>query len=300
MATAPAPTCPACGAVAEPADRFCEACGTAFGDHRSVDLGSLAGVSDKGHRHDRNEDAMAVAVTRTPTGLASIAVVCDGVSTSDRPDEASRTAADVAAEVAATGLRAGVASDDALRQAALAADEAVRELAGNSDNAPATTLVAAVATAAHVSVCWIGDSRAYWLPADDPMSARLLTRDDSLAGELAAVGVLTEAEALVSEHAHVVTRWLGADAEEPEPHVVTVEPATPGILLLCSDGLWNYLPDATGLHHLALPTALSDLAGAAEALLAFALDSGGHDNTTVVLAAVPPVASDASSPGDST
>jgi serine/threonine protein phosphatase PrpC len=257
-------------------------------DHRHIDLGVLAGVTDKGHRHHQNEDAMALTVVQTPTGPMSIAAVCDGVSTSERPDQASQIAANVAAQVVAAALRAGVASEDALLKAALAADVAVRDLAGNSGNAPATTLVVGVVSSAHISVCWLGDSRAYWLPADDALSAQLLTRDDSLAEELAAVGVLTEAEATVSPHAHVVTRWLGADAGAPEPHVVNLEPAVPGILLLCSDGLWNYQPDAAGLHRLALPTALDDLPGAADALLAFALQSGGHDNTTVVLAAFPP------------
>jgi len=300
MATPSSPTCAACGAVAEFADKFCEACGAAFADHRHVDLGGLAGVTDTGHRHDRNEDAMALTVAQTPTGVASIAVVCDGVSTSERPDEASHTAAGAAAESMAAALRAGVAGEEALRQAVLAADAAVRGLAGDSDNAPATTIVAGVVSADQISVCWIGDSRAYWLPAIDAPSALLLTRDDSLAEELVSVGVLTEAEAYASQHAHVVTRWLGADADSPEPHIVSVRPSTPGFLLLCSDGLWNYQPDPEGLHRLALPAALTDLGAAADALLTFALDSGGQDNTTVVLAAAPPVPRDTPDPGGNT
>lgn len=283
-----AAACSACGEEAAPADKFCEACGGALGDHHQLDLGTLAGVSDKGHRHHSNEDAMALMVMQTPAGPASLAVVCDGVSSSERPGEASQTAADVAAEVLSSALRAGVASEEALLTAALAADSAVRELAGDSDNAPATTLVAGVATAAQISVCWIGDSRAYWLPADDALTARLLTQDDSVAGELAAVGILTEAEALASPQAHVVTRWLGADADAPAPHSATFEPSAPGFLLLCSDGLWNYLPDADALRRVALPAARTGLASAANALLTFALDAGGQDNITVVVSAVPP------------
>jgi serine/threonine protein phosphatase PrpC len=260
----------------------------ALADRRHIDLGVLAGVTDKGCRHPSNEDAMTLDVAPTSAGPASLAVVCDGVSTSDRPGEAAQTAADTAAEVLARALRAGVAGEDALLTAALAADSAVRELAGNSVNAPATTFVAGVATRGQVSVCWLGDSRAYWLPADDALGARQLTQDDSVASELAAVGVLTEAEALVSPHAHVVTRWLGADADTPAPHIVSFEPADPGILLLCSDGLWNYAPDPDALRRLALPAALADLPGAANALLRFALEAGGHDNITVVLIAVPP------------
>lgn len=232
---------------------------------------------------------MALALAETPAGLASLAVVCDGVSTSTRPDEASQIAALTAVNVLAEALLTGVASEDALRTAAVSADAAVRDLGGDSVNAPATTFVASVATAAAVSVCWIGDSRAYWLPADDGLAAQLLTRDDSLAAELAAGGALTEAEALTSPHAHVLTRWLGADADTIEPHTAAIQPPGPGVVLLCSDGLWNYEPTAEGLRRLARANLFPDLADAADALVAFALEAGGHDNVTVVLSAVPPL-----------
>ena len=231
---------------------------------------------------------MALALAETPSGLASFAVVCDGVSTSARPDQASQTAAERALTVLAEALQAGVGSEDALLTAALSADAAVRDLGEGSVSAPATTFVAGVVTAAAVTVCWIGDSRAYWLPADDGLAAQLLTRDDSLARELAAAGALTEAEVLTSPHAHVLTRWLGTDAEKIDPHVAAIQPMSPGVLLLCSDGLWNSRA-AEGLRRLARPTPFPGLAGAADALVAFALDSGGHDNVTVVLSAVPPL-----------
>ena len=60
------------------------------------------------------------------------------------------------------------------------------------------------------------------------------------------------------------------------------------MLLLCSDGLWNYQPEAAGLAGLALPGALTDPLGAATALVTFALEAGGADNITVVLAPFPP------------
>src|SRR2546429_7509589 len=62
-------------------------------DHAEVDLGPAAGVSDRGLRHHRNEDAMALAAEQAPDGPAVVAVVCDGVSSSARPDGASPGAA---------------------------------------------------------------------------------------------------------------------------------------------------------------------------------------------------------------
>src|SRR5256714_15257453 len=80
-------------------------------DHAEVALGPAAGVSDRGLRHHRNEDAMALAAEQAPDGPAVVAVVCDGVSSSARPDEASQVAAQaglpilVAAGQAGGGLR---------------------------------------------------------------------------------------------------------------------------------------------------------------------------------------------------
>ena len=76
-------------------------------DHAEVDLGPAAGVSDRGLRHHRNEDAMALAAEQAPDGPAVVAVVCDGVSSSAHPDEASQAAAQAALEVLVAAVRAG-------------------------------------------------------------------------------------------------------------------------------------------------------------------------------------------------
>jgi serine/threonine protein phosphatase PrpC len=106
---------------------------------------------------------------------------------------------------------------------------------------------------------------------------------------MVAAGLLSETDALASPHGHVVTRWIGADLSDQTPHVVRFEPPGPGALLLCSDGLWNYQPEAAKLAELALPAALGDPLGAARSLVKFALDAGGADNVTAVLAPHPPV-----------
>ncbi len=49
------------------------------------DLGQVAGVSDRGLRHSRNEDAMHFAVAETDAGPVAVAIVCDGVSSAPRP-----------------------------------------------------------------------------------------------------------------------------------------------------------------------------------------------------------------------
>ena len=288
--TAECPVCsvdPAVPSGAISAEGYCESCGRKVPsgrDHCELDLGLLAGVTDRGLRHSRNEDAMALATTGTPAGPVAIAVVCDGVSTSPRPDDASLAAAQVATRTLLTSARRGDDPAEASCTAVRSAHQALSRLS-SPGQAPSATYVSAVIGSDAVTVCWLGDSRAYWLAAGS--GAARLTTDDSMAEEMIAQGTLAEADAMASPQAHVITRWLGADLPEPRPHVVRFVPPGPGVVLVCSDGLWNYQPEAAGLAGLALPAALTDPLGTATSLVRFALDAGGIDNVTVVLAPFP-------------
>jgi serine/threonine protein phosphatase PrpC len=107
---------------------------------------------------------------------------------------------------------------------------------------------------------------------------------------MVSAGLVSEDAAMALPGAHVVTGWVGASSPGAPPHVATFTPPGPGALLLCSDGLWNYQPEAAGLAGLALPEALTDPLGTAAELVEFALRAGGSDNITVVLAPFPPAA----------
>jgi serine/threonine protein phosphatase PrpC len=242
-------------------------------DHQEIDLRLIAGVTDRGLRHRQNEDAMELAVVPAADGPVLVAVVCDGVSTSIRPAEASLAAAQAAAEVLRTAAQDGTDLTEASSAAVRSAESAVASLAESPGGVGSATFVSAVITSSAATLCWLGDSRAYWLGAPAP---------ESPAPETA------QRLTLSSPHAHVVTRWVGADPGEATPHVVTFEPPGPGVLMLCSDGLWNYQPDAGKLAELALPAALTNPLGAAQALVTFAIEAGGRDNITVVLAPFPP------------
>jgi serine/threonine protein phosphatase PrpC len=279
--------CPICR---EPApavtDRFCEVCGARLhppsgdvADRVEVDLADLAGISDRGHVHLRNEDAMALG-RRPEAGAATTlaAVVCDGVSTVRRPELASRTAAAVALDA----LLAAAPDTTGMVAAVAAAADAVSRLAPGVPDAPSCTLVAALVDTATgtITIGWVGDSRAYWLA--DNGEARLLTADHSWAAEMVGAGILDAGTAMRDPRAHAITRWLGGDST-PQPGVASLSPTTPGVLLLCTDGLWNYEPEAHDLAALALPVATEEgPRAAATALTAHALDAGGRDNITVV------------------
>lgn len=78
----------------------------------------------------------------------------------------------------------------------------------------------------------------------------------------------------------VLAAWLGADADEPTPRIRSYRPRGPGHLLLCTDGLWRYLPTAESLRAKLLT---ADSLENARTLVAHALDEGGHDNVTALL-----------------
>ena len=263
-------------------------------DHAEADLGTAAGVTDRGLRHQRNEDAMALGSEQTPDGLVVVAVVCDGVSSSARPDEASHAAVQAALPVLLEAVRNGADLAEASRAAVVAGRQSVAGLGELEGERSATTFVSAVAARGDVTLCWLGDSRAYWLAEAGSQSQSVqLTRDDSVAGGMVEAGLATEEAAMALPHAHVLTRWLGAEAADLDgdpnrsPHVERYAPPGSGVLLVCSDGLWNYLPDAAELARLALPRALTDPLGAANDMVRFAVNAGGADNITAVLIPYP-------------
>jgi len=270
-------------------DGFCELCGLRVvpppEDHEEIVLSpDFAGVTDRGVRRTRNEDRFALR----QAGGADILVVCDGVSTSHDSQLASAAAAAAAADSLAQTLDGAPDSDhEKILQSALAA--AARSVAGlgpdgpegnPEDNPPSTTIVAAIVQNGSAAVGWAGDSRAYWVSHG---AAKQLTIDHSWLSEVVAKGEMPLAEAEKSPTAHAITRWLGADAPAADSYSVVCTPlGEPGVLLLCTDGLWNYVSD--GEHMAALVLQLQngtgDMLKLTRGLIEFAKKKGGSDNIT--------------------
>jgi len=151
---------------------------------------------------------------------------------------------------------------------------------------PGCTFVGAIVEPGTITIGWVGDSRAYWLAGDD---SRLLTRDHSYLNDLIDAGQLTEETARTQhQHSHVITRCLGPLNGEgrtpPQASITQIPRPKTGMLLLCSDGLWNYAPEAPHLARLAravVPGA--DAQEISRSLAQFAYDAGGQDNITVAV-----------------
>ena len=283
--------CPGCGHPPPPDDDgWCPSCGLSrpgATDHMEIGVHGGAAISDRGHVRPHNEDAVALGrVGPDPADKAErVAVaVCDGVSSTRSSELAARAAADAALVV----LLGGPVGERGIRCGVTAAAAAAAALVPRgTPEPPSCTLVCAVhdVPGGVLTVGWVGDSRAYWLA--DPGAAepaRLLSADHT-ADAAAAAGTLDPAVAAIRPDA--ITRWLGADGDA-EPEVVALTPGAPGALLLCTDGLWKYLPDAAALAAVALPAlSLGGAPAAAAALTAAALAAGGADNVTVAVLPVP-------------
>ncbi|MFI8517081.1 PP2C family serine/threonine-protein phosphatase [Streptomyces sp. NPDC085481] len=285
--------CVACRTGWVDRDGYCEHCGHAQPrerDHMEEELPTVAAVSDRGLRHHRNEDAFAVCSTALPDGSpAALAIVCDGVSSATRPDEASSAAASAAGAALLAALPRGTHPQQAMHEAIVAAAEAVNSLAEETpkehehQNSPACTIVGSIVAGGLLVVGWVGDSRVYWVPDDRSTPPARLTEDDSWAAQMVAAGLMNEAEAYADERAHAITGWLGADAYELEPHTAAFKPDRPGVVVVCTDGLWNYAEGAEDMARVVPPDAADRPLHGAQVLVGHALDGGGHDNVTVAL-----------------
>lgn len=306
-APAAASPCRQCGGVVA-ADGYCTQCGAkapSLRDHFTEQPATwVAAVCDRGIRHSRNEDAVALDARADP-GSHAVLVVCDGVSNSVDSDVASLAAARAARDVLTRSSPTGIgttaarvaATSKALATAVDAANDAVISHTVLGPGNPAScTFVAGVLDAGLLVVGWVGDSRAYWLP--DAGAAQLLTIDDSFAAEQIAAGV-SRADAENGPQAHAITRWLGVDAPDHTPHTASVEVVMPGWVLVCSDGLWNYCSEAHDIAALVQkldPAPAGDPLALAAALVGWANEQGGADNITAALARIDPTVGGASLP----
>ncbi|MGH3154148.1 MAG: PP2C family protein-serine/threonine phosphatase [Streptosporangiaceae bacterium] len=190
-------------------------------------------------------------------------------------------AGDLASALAVGALAARARVSPLSVEAVLAAlDEANQAIIRNGEaDSMGTTItgLASLETAggSHLMVFNVGDSRVYRMAG-----GRLdqVTVDHSEVQELVLAGTLTRDQARTHPRRNIVTRALGSASALCPDHWLL--PAIAGDrYLLCSDGLFNELPDDQILALLSV----GDPQQAAATLVAAADAAGGHDNITVVV-----------------
>lgn len=231
-------------------------------------------ATDVGRVRAANEDACFVG--------SRIVAVADGMG--------GHAAGEVASRLAVEAMRAldeapGDLDAEAFGQAIADANAAIvqhgrqhRRTAGMGTTLCGVGMVGGPA-ASELCVFNIGDSRVYRLAEG---TLRRASIDHSEVEELQSAGLITADEARTHPLRNIVTRCLGmARGAEPDASVVSAVPGDRWVL--CSDGLNGELTDAeiaeiVGAH--------PDPQQAADALVAAAVEAGGRDNVTVIVADV--------------
>ncbi|MDQ3306799.1 MAG: protein phosphatase 2C domain-containing protein [Actinomycetota bacterium] len=141
-----------------------------------------------------------------------------------------------------------------------------------------TTVTGMLSDGERIALVHIGDSRAYRLRKGQ---LEQLTRDHTFVQSLIDEGRLTRDEAKVHPHRSVLIRALDG-RQELEPDLSVLDLVAGDRVLLCSDGVTDFLPDVEIEQLLEAPTVDS----AAVDIVRASLARGSNDNVTVVVADV--------------
>jgi protein phosphatase len=121
----------------------------------------------------------------------------------------------------------------------------------------------------------VGDSR-FYIFREDRLTR--ISRDQTMAQELVDQGVLTQAVAVNTKWANVLSSSIGG--QQTAPVVTRLDQDWQNVGLLCSDGLTKHVSDEQIAERLRTMTSSQQ---ACEALLQDALDGGGSDNISVIV-----------------
>ncbi len=247
-------------------------------------VGSIAGtapivqyaaLSDIGAERPHNEDRWQVA---PDSGLI---VVADGMGGYRAGEVAAELAVQTVCQLVQDLLALGMEPTEALTRAIAAANDEIRDfaMANRECLGMGTTVICAIVAERRVHLAHVGDSRAYLL-----REARLrrLTRDHSIGQQIVDAGKLSEHEVRELAARGILTRALGVE-DSVLADVETLDWCDGDTLVLCSDGLTDPVDD-TAIEALLLAQTEAGPAAQARALIGGALQAGGADNVTVVVA----------------
>ncbi|CAH0230897.1 PP2C family protein-serine/threonine phosphatase [Microbacterium foliorum] len=221
-----------------------------------------------GLRRALNEDSLLAE--------APVFIVADGMGGHEAGEHASaRVIEEFSSFIGRSSLTLGE-----VRGALDRARAGVEDLSTGGNGRAGTTLSGVMVASVDGTGYWlavnIGDSRTYRL-ADGELEQ--ISVDHSVVQELVESGELTPAEAATDRRRNIITRAIGGSSTGDADYWLF--PAEEGDrILVCSDGITSELSDQRISEIL---SRVPDPQLAADALIAEALQSGGHDNITVVI-----------------
>jgi protein phosphatase len=264
----------------------------------------IAAETDVGKARENNEDnylvaklakSMRVCKTSLPEDGATrfsdeegyLMVVADGMGGAAAGEKASRLAVETVEGFVLNVVKwfLHLRDDQAqllgeLRKAFVKADATVIERAESDSRlwGMGTTMTMAYSVGTDLFVVHAGDSRAYLL-RDGGLEQ--VTDDDTLVNLLIQSGTITPEAAKTHARRNVVTNVIGGPAKGVSAAVHRVQVQDGDVLLLCSDGLTEPVPDARIAEVLVRH---DDPDVACRRLIDLALQNGAPDNVTAVVA----------------
>lgn len=256
-------------------------------------LRQIAGyATDVGQERDHNEDFVgkySLGLEQAPgASEVGLYLVADGMGGHQAGEKASRAVVHKVVEQihelqsvprlkgVTRRLHQAATAGEILEQAVLQANQLLFDarVAAGSDRG--TTITAALIVGESCTVANVGDSRTSLLRGG---KLQQITTDHSLVASLVAAGMITHEEMRTHPQRNQIYRTLG---NKPQVEVDTfTELLAPGDqLLLCSDGLWEMVPDTT-IEKIMLQA--SNPQEACDQLIRAANAAGGEDNISVAL-----------------
>ncbi len=231
--------------------------------------------TDRGVVRPTNEDACFVLLHDR------VYVLADGVGGGNSGEIASRTAvSEIANYVVQHSISRMMDKFEIvgyLKDAIDSANGKIYDMARAHDEyaGMATTAVVVYIRKGKAYIGNIGDSRVYLYRAGSLMQ---LTEDHTYVNTLVKAGILSREEADQDERKNVIVKALGAEPSV-EPDFFQVELKADDVLIICSDGLYDEVPNETLIELIEKNDNMSTLSGE---LVDKANENGGHDNITVI------------------
>ncbi|MGN0550186.1 MAG: Stp1/IreP family PP2C-type Ser/Thr phosphatase [Acutalibacteraceae bacterium] len=236
----------------------------------------ISAKTDVGMVRSNNQDSYSAGDL---TSEVTWAVVCDGMGGANGGNVASETAVKVISDKLTSGYHIGM-NDNSVKNLIVSAIEAANmtlfSMARNNEelSGMGTTVVLAVRNTDTLYISNVGDSRIY-IVSDSGITQ--VTTDHSVVQIMLDRGEISPEEAKDHPKKNVITRALGVD---PDVRIdYSQEQLNENdIVLLCTDGLTNYVDDETILEI----CRTEDKYKIADKLVELANENGGGDNITVV------------------
>lgn len=236
-----------------------------------------AGLTDAGCVREQNEDAFLADADK------GLFIVADGMGGRHGGDVASRRVVEILPGLVWQNLAAAKIDHSSailagLEDAVMETSRAVRaegekwfECLGMG-----AAMVAVLLTGHHAHIVHMGDSRAYLLRGN---GLRQLTQDHSIVEALLRHGEISPQEAIDHPARGRLTRFAGMEPAA-EPAGQTIEVRSGDRFLVCTDGLWGTIENATIGDILSLR---DDCAAICQALITAGKAAGGDDNLTALV-----------------